>query len=158
MYDALIAAVDRVHGGQYSKKALLIVTDGNDTFSDADILRVRKVVRQAEVLIYAIGIEGRPYPFPVLRDCGEQTPHSSAPLNVSALRTMTDDSGGHTELIEFARDLNGATARIADELSRQYTLGYVSTGKKDNRWHNIRVEVTDESLRVRARRGYVAPR
>ena len=107
------AAVDKVQVGEYPKKALLIVTDGNDTFSDADILRVRKVVRQAEVLIYAIGIEGRAYPFPVLRDCGELTPQSSAPLNVSALRTMTDDSGGHTELIEFARGLDGATSRIA---------------------------------------------
>jgi hypothetical protein len=54
------------------------------------------------------------------------------------------------------RDLDGATARIADELSQQYYLGYASTGKKDGRWHAIRVEVKDRRLAVRARRGYVA--
>ncbi len=53
-------------------------------------------------------------------------------------------------------DLDGATARIADELSKQYYLGYPSPGKKDGRWHAIRVEVKDRRLNVRARRGYVA--
>jgi hypothetical protein len=45
---------------------------------------------------------------------------------------------------------------VADELSRQYYLGYAATGKRDGRWHTIRVEVRDRNLRVRARRGYVA--
>ena len=49
-----------------------------------------------------------------------------------------------------------ATAGIADELSRQYYLGYPSAGKDDGLWHEIRVEVKDRSLAVRARRGYIA--
>jgi len=53
-------------------------------------------------------------------------------------------------------DLDGATARIADELSRQYYIGYASSGKKDGKWHTIRVEVADRHLTVRARKGYVA--
>ena len=54
---------------------------------------------------------------------------------------MTDDSGGRTEIVRDARDLNPATANIADELSKQYYLGYPSSGKKDGRWHSIRVEL-----------------
>jgi hypothetical protein len=77
-------------------------------------------------------------------------------VNVAALRDMTDDSGGRTEIIRDARDLNPATANIADELSKQYYLGYPSSGKKDGRWHSIRVELKNRSYRVRARRGYVA--
>jgi hypothetical protein len=78
-------------------------------------------------------------------------------VNVVALRDMTDDSGGRTEIIRDARDLNPATAAIADELSKQYTLGYQSPGKKDGQWHSIRVEVRKSSAyRVRARKGYVA--
>ena len=50
---------------------------------------------------------------------------------------------------------NPATAGIADELSKQYFLGYTSPGKHDGRWHTIRVEIRDHSLRVRARRGYM---
>ena len=53
-------------------------------------------------------------------------------------------------------DLDPATATIADELSKQYYIGYPSPGHRDGRWHTIRVEVKDASLRVRARRGYIA--
>jgi D-serine dehydratase len=77
-------------------------------------------------------------------------------VDVNALREITDDSGGRTEIVRSARDLDPATANIADELSRQYYLGYSSTGKKDGKWHAIRVETRDPSLRVRARRGFIA--
>jgi VWFA-related protein len=77
-------------------------------------------------------------------------------VNVVALRDMTDDSGGRTEIVRDPRDLNPATASIADELSKQYYLGYPSSGKKDGRWHSIRVELRNRAYRVRARRGYVA--
>jgi hypothetical protein len=69
---------------------------------------------------------------------------------------MTDDSGGRTEIVRDPRDLDPAVASIADELSQQYYLGYPSPGLKDGRWHTIRVEVRDPSLKVRARKGYVA--
>jgi len=77
-------------------------------------------------------------------------------VNADALRQITDDTGGRTEIVRGFGDLDGATARIADELSKQYYLGYQSSGKRDGRWHVIRVEVRDRSYRVRARRGYVA--
>ena len=77
-------------------------------------------------------------------------------VNVAALRDLTDDSGGRTEIIRDPRDLNPATANIADELSKQYYLGYTSSGKQDGRWHAIRVEVRGDGYRVRARRGYIA--
>ena len=54
-----------------------------------------------------------------------------------------------------SRDLDPATAGIADELSKQYYLGYAASGPKDGRWHSIRVEVRNRPPR-RARRGYVA--
>src|SRR5262249_54533857 len=77
-------------------------------------------------------------------------------VNVVALRDMTDDSGGRTEIIHDPQDLDPATSGIADELSKQYYLGYPASGKKDGRWHSIRVEVKNSSYRVRARRGYIA--
>jgi hypothetical protein len=77
-------------------------------------------------------------------------------VNVSALRDMTDDSGGRTEIVRYARDLDPATSGIADELSKQYYIGYPATAPKDGKWHTIRVEVTNGGYRVRARRGYIA--
>ena len=77
-------------------------------------------------------------------------------VNVVALREITDDSGGRTELVRDPRDLDPATAGIADELSKQYYIGYPSPGHRDGRWHTIRLEARDRSLKVRARRGYIA--
>ena len=77
-------------------------------------------------------------------------------VNVGALREITDDSGGRTEIIRSPRDLDPATSRVADELSKQYYLAYQGSGKRDGRWHSIRVEVIDSHLKVRARKGYVA--
>ena len=73
-----------------------------------------------------------------------------------ALREITDDSGGRTEIVRDTRDLDPAVSSIADELSKQYYLGYPSPGVKDGRWHTIRVELRDPSLKVRARKGYIA--
>jgi Ca-activated chloride channel family protein len=189
MYDAVAEAVPLTQRGQFRKKALIVISDGNDTSSSTRIRDVQHQIRESETLVYAIGIDcgaesGRsrswgmfeqrrgPFPFPIPLPGGRggwprpQVPQPpdrrgwqspcSDPVNVAALRDLTDDSGGRTEIIRNPQDLNPATANIADELSKQYYLGYPSSGKKDGRWHAIRVEVRNRNLRVRARRGYVA--
>ena len=191
MYDAAAEAVPMAHSGQNRKKAVVIISDGNDTSSRVGVSEVRQVVRETEVLVYAVGIDGNaeptfrrppitrqpqprlpiPFPFPGGRGTGRipmpfppsggggggtYSVGSGDRVNVMALREMTDDSGGRTEIVRDARDLDPAVASIADELSQQYYLGYPSPGHRDGRWHTIRVELRDPSLRVRARKGYVA--
>ncbi len=77
--------------------------------------------------------------------------------DAAALRALTDDSGGRTAIIRGANDLSPATAGIADELSRQYFLGYQGAAPRDGRWHAIEVTVRRPDVRVRARSGYFAP-
>jgi Ca-activated chloride channel family protein len=192
MYDAVAAAIPVAQGGSRRKKALLVISDGNDRNSDTDIVALRHRVRETEVLIYAVGIDGEseappwtrggpqrtpprmPFPIPgqgpVRRpptdwprppsypQGGRRTPGvvTDERVNEGALRLMTDDSGGRTEIIRTVRDLGPATESIADELSRQYFLGYPPAAEKDGRWHTIRVEVSNRDYRVRARRGYMA--
>ena len=97
----------------------------------------------------------RPAP-PKPPDRGTWMRSCNDPVDVVALRDMTDDSGGRTEIIREPRDLDPATAGIADELSKQYYLGYSAPAARDGRWHAIRVELRNKSYRVRARRGYTA--
>ena len=73
-----------------------------------------------------------------------------------ALRSITDDTGGYTEIVKDISQLGPATARIADELNHQYTLGFTMAHPPDDRFHSLRVRVTRPQHRVRARRGYVA--
>lgn len=77
-------------------------------------------------------------------------------VDAEALRELTSDSGGRTEIIRSADDLSPATAGIADELSRQYFLGYQGAAPRDGRWHTIEVRVLKPGVRVRARTGYLA--
>jgi hypothetical protein len=61
-------------------------------------------------------------------------------------------------LVHDTADLDTATARIADELNKQYLLGYVSSRAPDGRYHSIRVHAVNPAYRVHARNGYVAAR
>jgi Ca-activated chloride channel family protein len=183
MFDAIADAVPVANAGRHPKKALLVISDGNDTNSGLSVGDLRQLIRESEVLVYALGVDGtattlrtrptiqlpmpiplpipgrrRPGGFPpIIGGGGNQRARVAAErVNAEALRQITDDTGGRTEIVRGFGDLDNATARIADELSKQYYLGYVSTGKKDGRWHTIRVDVKDRRLAVRARRGYVA--
>jgi len=209
LYDAVADAVRLAQQGHNRKKAVVILSDGNDTSSRTDVFAVKQLIRETEVLVYAIGIDSagsvqyvsnqwpqrgvppstqppRPIPLPFPMPGGRKPPASPPPpvpqpppgpipgsggggsrprgsggnsedrVNVAALRDITDDSGGRTEIVRWTRDLDPAVAGIADELSKQYYLGYAAAGAKDGRWHAIRVEVRKGSYLVRARRGYVA--
>jgi Ca-activated chloride channel family protein len=196
MYDAVADAVPMAQAGQNRKKALVVISDGNDTNSRMHVSDLRQMIRETEVLIYAVGIDGQaestvfggrpsppstrpppaPTPFPVPgRRGGIPFPIPGWPgggsgrpggggmraaiddrVNVVALRELTDDSGGRTEIVRDGRDLHPATAGIADELSKQYYLGSPSPGYRDGRWHTIRVELKNPGYKVRARKGYIA--
>jgi Ca-activated chloride channel homolog len=195
MYDAVAEAVPMAQSGQNRKKALVLISDGNDTNSRLRVQEVKQMVRETEVLVYAVGIDGQaestifsgrpqppvgpppaPTPFPIpgrrgglpfpipIPGGGGGRPGGSVGrmgmddrVNVVALREITDDTGGRTEIVRDARDLDPATASIADELSKQYYLGYPSPGYRDGRWHTIRVELRNGAAhKVRARKGYIA--
>ena len=188
LYDTVAEAVQMAQQGRNRKKAVVIISDGNDTSSHTDVFSLKQLIRETEVLVYAVGIDGSgtptimsrprppigggprfPIPFPIPggggRGGGSYPPFPGSGgggagpddrVNTAALRQITDDSGGRTEIVTDPRDLDPATATIADELSKQYYIGYPSPGHKDGRWHSIRVEVRDPSLKVRARRGYIA--
>ncbi len=175
LYEAVAEAVPLAATGTRRKRAVVVISDGNDTDSAVTVGEVRQLIREAEVMVYAIGIDGSgsassvqlPWPgggtvqLPWPRR-PQAPPTPRAPgraggerVNAGALRMITDDSGGRTEIIYSARDLDPATAGIASELSQQYFLGYVSTRPKDGRWHNIEVRARNGYV-VRARKGYVA--
>ena len=201
LYDAIAEALPLAASGRNRKKALLIISDGNDSSSYTRMEELKRMIRESEVLVYAIGIDAMrqgqparrpwysrindqrrptPFPFPIpgrrpppiappryppptIPSPGGTSPRGTGggrdeSVNVRILREITETSGGRTEVIWQPRDLEQATAGIADELSRQYFLGYpAATDKKDGRWHTIRVELTGHpDYVVRARRGYVA--
>jgi len=137
LYDAVQSLLPVVESGRHDKKALLVVSDGDDRASRITQRDLQRSVRASDVLVYALGVDG------------------GSGINTRSLRRFTDDTGGRTEVVNGFQNLDAATMRLADELSRQYQLAYVMPGARDGRWHPIKVEVRRRGVSVRARSGYI---
>ena len=144
MYDAMLKALPLFENRRHQRAAIVLVSDGADTASDHSVREVRARLRQSEAFVYAIAIDAK-----------ESAPINDR-VNPAALREMTDESGGYTEVVRDTSDLVSAARRIADELNHQYTLGYTPSKPPDGRYRRIRVRVVGRDYTVRARRGYVA--
>ena len=190
MYDAIADALPIAADGRNQKKAILVISDGNDTNSRTSVTQLRNMIRESEVMVYALGVDGNDvqtyspqprqpngprFPIPIPRGGRGRWPgFPMAPqigfppigggwgrsgnehVNENALRAITDDTGGRTEIVRGFADLGNATQRLADELSQQYYIGYNNGGKKDGKWHTIKVDIRNRHYTVRARKGYVA--
>ena len=145
IYDALVAFAPMFEHRNNIRAAMVVVSDGADTASDRTLIQARDVIRHSDAFVYAIAIDA-----PDAR--------ASTRVNPETLREITGPSGGYTEVVRSASDLGPATARIADELNKQYTLAYSSSRPPDGNWRNIRVHVTKGDYIARSRRGYYAER
>jgi VWFA-related protein len=144
IYDAVDASLPLFESRHRQRAAGVIISDGADTASDVELRDLRAKLPRTDAFFYAVAID-------------RNDPRAlSTRVNPYALRSITDDSGGYTEVVKETTDLGPATARIADELNHQYTLGFTMTHPLDDKFHSLRVRVTRPQHRVRARRGYVA--
>lgn len=144
IYDAIVTALPLIDVRNRQRAALLVISDGADTASDATIRDVRSALLRSDGFVYAIAI-----------DPGERQAINTA-VNPSALREITDQSGGRTLVVHSAAGAITALSQIAEELNSQYLIGYSSPHARDGRFHSIRVRVRGTDHLVRARNGYVA--
>jgi len=137
MYDAVYLALSKVRKGQNPRKALLLITDGEDNHSHYSRHDIREFARESDVQIYSI-------------DLGRAL--------IGELSSMT---GGHS-FHGHADQLEDICSKIAQELKSQYVIGYASTNtNKDGKYRKVRVRVTSPvgmpKLNVRAKDGYYGP-
>ncbi|HIM50810.1 MAG TPA: VWA domain-containing protein [Acidobacteria bacterium] len=144
IYDAMMEALPLFDVRQHQRAAVLLISDGSDTGSHSNVRDVRRLLRRSDAFVYAIAIDA-----PDTRPINDR-------VNPFALREMTSESGGYTEVVHDSPELGPATARIAEELNHQYTLSYMSSRPADGSYRSIRLRVVGREYRVRTRRGYVA--
>src|SRR5262245_38623931 len=143
IYDALASTSKLFEHRNHVRAAMVVISDGADTASEHSLFQTLEDIRRSDALVYAIAI-----------DSAEA--RESTRVNPEALREITSLTGGYTEVVRTAADLGPATTRIADELNKQYTLGYASSRPPDGSWRSIRVRVRNGQYTARARRGYYA--
>jgi Mg-chelatase subunit ChlD len=137
LYDGIYLGLSQLKKGQNPKKALLLITDGEDNHSRYSRGDIREFIREADAQIYAIDL-GRA----LLSDLAEMT-------------------GGHSYRVSVD-DLEEICEKIAFELKSQYVIGYESTNtNKDGKFRKVRMRVNPPQgmgrLNVRTREGYYAP-
>jgi len=137
IYDAIVRTAPMLDARPRERAALVVISDGADTASDMSLRDLRSALLQTDAFVYAIAIDA-----PDGRE--------STRVNPEALRDITSLTGGCTEVVKSAADLGPATARIADELNKQYTIGYSSSKPPDGSWRPLRVRVRTGGYFVRA--------
>jgi Ca-activated chloride channel family protein len=150
LLDAVYLGFSKMRHAKYQKKALLIISDGGDNHSRYTEGEIKSVAREADVIIYAIGIFD--HSFSTLEE-------ALGPSLLSALTTLT---GGRAFGVDNPNDLPAIAHKIGVELRDQYVLGYNPTQThRDGRFHKIKVRMRlpkrAPRLRVYAKSGYYAP-
>jgi Ca-activated chloride channel family protein len=151
MYDAVYVGLEKLKTGNNPKKALLLITDGEDNRSRYTFQNVKDFVKEQDVQIYAIGITD---------EWNSQL--SAGRTGRAMLEELADLTGGRAFFPDSVYELEDICTKIAIELKNQYVIGYHSTNAaKDGKWRKLRLKVNPpkgiQHLNVKSKAGYYAP-
>ena len=139
LYDAVFLASDEVLKPATGRKAIILLTDGQDQGSRVTLSRALEAAQRSDVIIYSIQVR------------------SAMGRIIEPLNELSTETGGRVFLLD--RDLNKIFAEIGDELRSQYSLSYVSSNSaKDGAYREIEIRMSEKNNKPQARKGYYAAR
>ena len=153
LLDAIYLGLSQMRGAHNAKRALLIISDGGDNHSRYNESDIKRLVKEADTQLYAIGIFD-PFAY------RSRTPEE---LNgPSLLSELTEMTGGRVFAVENLNDLPDIASKIGMELRNQYVLGYRPSNKAhDARWRKVKIKMHAPKglppLNVYSKTGYYAP-
>lgn len=144
LYDAIYAGLQKLSEARNEKKALIVITDGEDNSSRYTFSDLKEFARETDAQIYVIGERGK---------------LGYGPALISEIVSLT---GGRAFFPDNLKALDYYVDLIHTELRTQYLLGYIPThGSSDGKWHKVQVRLEPPpglpKLTVRAKEGYYAP-
>jgi len=153
LLDAIYLGLSQMRGAHNAKRALLILSDGGDNHSRYNENDIKRLVKEADTQLYAIGI------YDPLGYRNRTIEELNGP---SLLTELTELTGGRVFAVEHLNDLPDIASKIGMELRNQYVLGYKPTNRvHDARWRKIKVKLRAPKglppLTVYSKTGYYAP-
>ena len=150
LYDAVYLGIERVTRGAHQKRALLIISDGQDNASRYNFGEVRRLIKESDVVTYAVGIMD-----------GRDANSMIGMQGQAFLDELTSVTGGKSFYPNSDMELDEIFERIALELRHQYSIGYTPADFEPNgKWRKVKVKVKPPRgfprLTVRGRDGYYA--
>lgn len=150
LYDAVYLGLERVTRGTHQKRAMLIISDGQDNASRYNFGEVRRLMKESDVVTYAVGIMDKNDASGILGLQGQ-----------AFLDELTSVTGGKSFYPQSDVEMDEIFERIALELRHQYSVGYTPKEfQPDGKWRKVKVKVKPPRglprLTVRGREGYYA--
>jgi len=151
LYDAVYLATREKLRAETGRKAVILISDGEDTTSKVRDEEALKAVHDADTVMYSLAVDER---WPEMRR------YRGAALrigNYGSMKRLSEETGGTFFDIGSRTELTEAFARIDDELRSQYSIGYVSLNTaRDGKYRRIKILPRDATFRIQARKGYYA--
>jgi Ca-activated chloride channel homolog len=153
LLDALYLGLSQMRGAHNAKRALLILSDGGDNHSRYNESDIKRLVKEADTQLYAIGI---------FDPVGSRNRSPEELAGPSLLSEVTEMTGGRVFNVERLEDLPDIASKIGMELRNQYVLGYRPSNKAhDARWRKVKIKLRAPKglppLSVYSKTGYYAP-
>lgn len=150
LYDACYLGIERVTRGAHQKKALLIISDGQDNSSRYNFGEVRRLMKESDVTVYAVGILN-----------GSDAGSMNGMQGQAFLDELAGVTGGKSFYPQTNVEMDEIFERIALELRHQYSIGYTPKDfAPDGKWRKVKVKIKPPRglprLTVRGREGYYA--
>ena len=172
LYDAAYLGVEKLLRGMHERRALIIISDGEDNSSRYSLKELVRQVKESGVLVYTVGIldplvsadtsetherwmqRSRTQGFSPVESASHQ-------YDRMTLEELSIPSGGRAFLAHNATEITDGFEQIALELRHQYSIGYRPANfNSDGKWHRIKIKVNPPAgfphLILRTREGYYA--
>lgn len=147
MLDAIFLACQEKLKAETGRKVIILISDGDDNLSLETMNSALEMAQRSDVSIFAISTNSTGF-F-----------NLSAPKSDKLLKKLAEETGGRAFFPFKAEDLSQSFQDISAELRSQYSLAYRSTNSlRDGNFRSIRIELDRKNLKVKARKGYYAPR
>ena len=156
LYDAVFLGLEKLKEAQHKRRALIVITDGQDNCSRYNLHELSKNIKECDAVIYC---------FSIAEVQGGNCGHLCQMYSRRTLEEMAGITGGKAFFPASLADLESATTLIALELRQQYSIGYVSTRTDhDGKWRKISLQVappkeneaTGRKVIARTKEGYYA--
>jgi VWFA-related protein len=158
LWDALYLSVQKAQAGRKPKKALILITDGEDRDSYYKLEEMAAKVQESDVQIYSVGFLNDAPEKGIFGHWTKSEPEKAH----DALQKISDETGGKAFFPKDITDIHSIVAQIAYELRNQYTISYTSTNSaRDGTWRRLKVSLDSAATsgyKVRYRNGYFAPK
>ena len=148
LFDAVYLASHDKLKGEVGRKALILITDGEDQGSFYNRHAAIEAAQRSDAIVYSIYYVDRGF-------------YAAAGMAAGGgegdLRKMSEETGGHVFTVSGKHPLNEVFKQIQDELRNQYSIGYESTNPtRDGTFRHVEIKVDNSDYRVQARNGYYA--